>query len=377
MSSPKEKARGLDNQPGGQNDICDADFTKLAQVLAPIAEAQTFLAWKPGPVKPDGKFDKIPIGANGRTLKGWQKSEKHLTLEAAIARAKAHGNLNAGVGVAFTGEPVAEDAAGRPLYLVALDLDNVFVNGELIPTAEEIVRQMASYTEGSPSGKGSRTLAYSREPFGTTRPDKFETDGVKVGFELFASSGFVTLTGNAINDLPIKIRTNAIRAYDDRWLAGKAKPRVRRGEVDINRTLGTVLNRATAVSESVAAAPFVDTEKYDDYKDVMMAVAALRPLVGDDVADGLAITLANNAPELSKLKNDAQAYDPLAFSAVAADMPPESGLAILKARAKAKTVALLEDERGRSQLSEIGRMAARYLALAHHATYQRMIGGAK
>jgi hypothetical protein len=125
----------------------------------------------------------------------------------------------------------------------------------------------------------------------------------------------------------------------------------------------------------MAAAPFVDTEGYDDYKDVMMAVAALRPLVGDDLADGLAKTLANNAPEISRIKNDHPAYDPVVFSAVAADMPPESGLAILKARAKAKAVQLLEGERGRKALSHTGKMAARYLCLAHHATYQEMVGG--
>ena len=75
---------------------------------------------------------------------------------------------------------------------VALDCDNcVGPNGSL----PEIVRRLASitYTEYSPSGHGVR--AFLRGNLGNR---KSPTTHDQFGFETFSTSGFVTVTGNAL-----------------------------------------------------------------------------------------------------------------------------------------------------------------------------------
>lgn len=329
----QEKAAGHVLTTKAAQDFLQTDYTKLAQRLAPIAETQIFVAWKPGPVDPEtGKFPKWPINAGGGKLEGWQKVENHLTLEAAIARAWANEKLRAGVGVAFTGEPVATDAAERPLFLVALDLDNVVADAVLAPHAEEIVALVGSYAEISPSGKGVRILAFTRDALKSKKLPKLLIDGVEVGREVFASSGFVTLTGNAINCQPVRVVTKKLGLVAERWGAERAKKAAPAGP-DPKASMSEA-ERQQVVAKLESAVPYLDTESYDDFVSVMKAFACVAPGIGEDEAIRLAEMAANNAPEICQANNGMDGTSPAAMVARPGTGTVDQGVGRVMTRAR-------------------------------------------
>jgi hypothetical protein len=164
-------------------------FNKLSNVARwrntlpkDLWELRAFLLWrrvaKPG--KP-GKFDKIPVYANGAQRCGVNGSKADRarlvnfdTICTAFARTKY-----AGIGIALL--PKA------PFW--ALDLDDCITEGKLSPLARRAVCT-GTYCERSPSGHGVRALFA-----GKIGANKKNHD---VGVELFDSRGFVTLTGDRI-----------------------------------------------------------------------------------------------------------------------------------------------------------------------------------
>lgn len=146
-------------------------------------EQQIFLLWqkRPKPGRP-GKFDKIPIYANGRQRHGenGSPSDREQLVDfgdalVAYQRSRAHG-----FGMALL--------ADVPVW--ALDLDDcIFANGQLSALAQRVILA-GSYTEHSPSGRGVRALYAGKAGI--------DAKNHKVGVEIFDSRGFVTLTGERL-----------------------------------------------------------------------------------------------------------------------------------------------------------------------------------
>lgn len=336
-------------------------FTNIAKALASIAEVEMFVAWKPGTPDPrTGKFSKRPIDAAGAYLTGWQKPENHLTLDAAVARAIKFANLKAGIGAAFTGEAIAEDGRGGDLWLVAVDLDGVVVKGELTPYARRIVDQMASYAEISPSGKGVRILAFSHEPLRSCKARKEVIDGVETGREIFASGGFVTLTGNVINAVAVQVRTAALKELTEAWGGRRAVSQQPRPDIDVKGNMDDATRRRE-VKRLEDAVAWIDTTGYDDFVSVMKALACVVPGVGLDEAIRLAELAANNAPAEARTNNNRDGTNPAAMVMRAGRGSVDDGFARLMKRARQGAVRAVLAEAGRRRISNQVVAAMAYL----------------
>lgn len=151
------------------------------------------------------KARKVPQYTHGGRRYGKQGTPEDLAklTTFALARDAAARRGLDGVGFALT----------QDCGIVALDFDNCVVDGKLHPTVEELVS--CTYAEYSPSGKGVR--AFFRGNLGN-RKDLSTLEGF--GFEVFSTSGFVTVTGNMLpfvdllghEDLIAKM-TPAVEAY--------------------------------------------------------------------------------------------------------------------------------------------------------------------
>lgn len=97
--------------------------------------------------------------------------------------------------------------------LVAVNMDNCFdANGELTEKAARVVKELDTYTEVSPSGKGLRLIARGRLPEGRRRSGKLE---------MYDCDRFVTITGNVYGgEKTVENRTEELLAVHSRELGG-------------------------------------------------------------------------------------------------------------------------------------------------------------
>lgn len=166
---------------------------KDLQPPAGMGNVQAWLCWrselKEGATKPS----KIPYYANKSRRTGKQGTpedrDQLVTFDAAKAAAMRHGFTGVGFAV-LPGSTVA-----------ALDFDDV-VEDEL--TFKSISRALEdTYAEFSPSGNGIR--AFVLQPLSTVSHNAFKNlkshakNGNPFTFEVFATSGFVTFTGNILD----------------------------------------------------------------------------------------------------------------------------------------------------------------------------------
>lgn len=158
-----------------------------------MGNVQAWLCWrselKEGATKPS----KVPYYANKQRRKGKQGTpedkDQLVTFEAAKAAAIRHGFTGVGFAV-LPGSTVA-----------ALDFDDV-VNDE--DTLRALTRALEdTYAEYSPSGNGIR--AFVLQPINLNGAAPFQNlkshakNGNPFTFEVFATSGFVTYTGNVLD----------------------------------------------------------------------------------------------------------------------------------------------------------------------------------
>jgi hypothetical protein len=85
--------------------------------------------------------------------------------------------------------------------LTALDLDGGRLEDQVHPTAVEIVEQLRTYSEISPSGRGIRIIGRGKVP-GTRRETSnvpWAITGVKCALGIFDSGRYVTVTGDVLD----------------------------------------------------------------------------------------------------------------------------------------------------------------------------------
>jgi primase-polymerase (primpol)-like protein len=168
--------------------------------------------WRAGPVKPNGKFDKIPCSpSTGKNING-QDSENWLNFDDALA---AHRNgTGDGIGIVLSiDHPIPYNGVDH--YLVALDFDNC--KSRMSQLQQLWLNLGKPYTELSPSDKGLRMFALSRQPF------KGGNDGN--GHELYSGGRFMTVTGRSamgqINDA-----TDVLEDLHQQWFGPKNPPKL-------------------------------------------------------------------------------------------------------------------------------------------------------
>lgn len=189
----------------------------LSPDIASIAPSELkalthWLTWKAGPIKPDGKFDKIPFGKDG-TGHGWQQSQQWMTFSEAMSAAKRRGH--SGIGFVL---PAITDSGN---HIVALDYDSVDLSeGDDDPRRSEI-RQTHEllgepYLEESPSGKGIRMFVQS-----SVSIDQVSGANPLGGKdELFCASGkWVTVTGFKLGGSGTPDASEKIQEIAESWTA--------------------------------------------------------------------------------------------------------------------------------------------------------------
>lgn len=102
--------------------------------------------------------------------------------------------------------------------LCGIDIDHCIdpETGQASDLAREIVEQMDTYTEVSPSGTGLHLLFFGEKPGPACR----RTD---LGLELYSGRRYFTVTGRVYRDRPLELRSEAVAAVYAKYLE-KPKP---------------------------------------------------------------------------------------------------------------------------------------------------------
>jgi hypothetical protein len=147
-----------------------------------MKQCRRWVVWQAGPLKDNGKFDKVPISPetglniNGQNPAHWLSFDE--------ARRTFESSVGSGVGFVLAEQPVCQ-AEGKDLYLVALDFDHCV---ERTDELNELWCELGQpFVEVSPSGKGLHMFALS------TMPPKGGND--YGGHEMYSRGRFMTVTG--------------------------------------------------------------------------------------------------------------------------------------------------------------------------------------
>lgn len=178
-----------------------------ARIPALLTGLPRWVTWRAGPMKPTGKFDKVPI--NAQTGHSVSANDPVNWVDFATACAAYDAGRCSGIGIALSPEPVLL-ADGEPLYLVAVDLDHCTDKMAAVKALHKTLGK--PYTEVSPSGVGIRMLALSRVPISGGNDGK--------GQELYGSGRFVTVTGMSGRGCLVDA-TSALLTLQAEWFPGK------------------------------------------------------------------------------------------------------------------------------------------------------------
>ncbi len=165
-----------------------------------LRNLEAWLIWRfEAQEDPTAKPRKVPYYADGSRRYGAQGTREdiaHLVTFEAAKRAAARRGFD-GVGFA----PRAE------LGILALDFDNcIRPDGKIIPEVRETLA--TSYAELSPSGKGIR--AFFQGQLGNLK-----AHGEPFGMELFSTKGYVTFTGNVLEECELVGNENTVAPIPD------------------------------------------------------------------------------------------------------------------------------------------------------------------
>ena len=158
-------------------------------VPASIRDLPIFLCWRMEPqYDGDPKPLKTPYYPNGGKRYGKQGSgeDRAKLTTYALAKAAAARRGMTGIGIALL----------EGYDIVAVDVDNCVVDGKV--PAEILEAVGMTYAEYSPSGRGVRALLR-----GNLGNHKAYTTLTEYGFEIFSTTGYVTLTGRMLDHVDL------------------------------------------------------------------------------------------------------------------------------------------------------------------------------
>lgn len=168
-----------------------------------LKEQVRWIVWYAGPIKSNGRFDKIPCDpTSGRNINP-HKVQNWLTFVHALNAHRA--GVGSGIGfVLSTDVPITIN--GVPNFIIAIDLDGC---SSWIAEVEAVWLKLGeTYAEVSPSRTGVRMFALSKEPF--------ENDNDGHGRELYSRGQFMTVTGRSGRGT-IKEVTASLRLLHQQW----------------------------------------------------------------------------------------------------------------------------------------------------------------
>lgn len=187
MDTAKQAAIAAGDVPGLVVTLRAQLVTNQAEIPQELKDRKGWLNYKVTSIAPTGKFNKIPIyPRTGGRRSGAQGADTDLANLGTWAEAwQAFQDNPAIAGVGF--------ACLATFGVVALDVDHCVVDGVIRADVEPLIED--TYCEFSPSGTGIRAFW-----LGSSSNSKNN----ELGYELFHSKGFVTVTGDFVvgGDLP-------------------------------------------------------------------------------------------------------------------------------------------------------------------------------
>lgn len=160
-------------------------------IPTPLKKKDTWVGWKEGKSKPDGKYDKLPLNALGNVCNAHDPKNQ---MSFDIAYAGYEQGRFSGIGFVLNGKPFTTDEHGE-LYLVGIDIDRCVTKDQagnyvISEDANDAWHKLGKpYFEISPSGTGVRMFVYSRQLI---------SSGNKDGHEIYCNGRFLTITGQQI-----------------------------------------------------------------------------------------------------------------------------------------------------------------------------------
>jgi primase-polymerase (primpol)-like protein len=177
-----------------------------ATVPAVLRDVDQWVCWRTRD-RGDEKPTKVPIDPATGSFASTTDADTWASYETAHTAARQRGA--AGLGFVFT----ADDA------FVGVDLDHCRdpESGRFEPWAAEVIGQLDSYTEVSPSGTGCHVLCRGTMPTGRNRSGDVE---------MYTESRFFTVTGDHVAGTPLTVnhRTAVIGAVATEYLAASETP---------------------------------------------------------------------------------------------------------------------------------------------------------
>jgi primase-polymerase (primpol)-like protein len=121
--------------------------------LDPLASEPRWVAWRSEPR--GGKPTKVPYAPDGKKAKADDPSTWGNRKAAEARASKIVNGQGGGIGIQL-------GDVGANIHLGGIDLDScISEDGALVPWAAVIVSALPTYTERSPSGRGTRSVASS------------------------------------------------------------------------------------------------------------------------------------------------------------------------------------------------------------------------
>ena len=129
--------------------------------------------------------------------------------------------------------------------LCAVDIDHCVEDGSLSETAQDIIKEMNSYTEYSPSGTGVRIIFKASNP--SYDKKHYYINNRKLGLEIYVSgytNRFVTITGNALNGNDVSKRDAELMRVLEKYML---KPNI---EINNVNAPGSYLSDSSVISKA-------------------------------------------------------------------------------------------------------------------------------
>ncbi len=166
-----------------------------------IAIQRRWLGWRAQP-KAGGKpgMDKVPVSPKGVVA----HIDRALYNFGEVLEAYQSSGLIHGIGISLKDTTI--EYKGETLYLVALDFDHCVTTDAIESGVFELLSQLDTYTELSPSGTGLRAFLFIRGGL----PEAFRTDAL----QLFAGAGYVTVTGHRCEFAVDGVRAMALEKFE-------------------------------------------------------------------------------------------------------------------------------------------------------------------
>lgn len=164
---------------------------------------QRWVGWRPGPRKPNGKFDKYPVDPQtGRKINPLDPANWIAFRDAMDA---CHRGVAKGVGFVLSDQhPIHFN--GTPCYLTAIDLDHC---AEHMEQHQALWRELSRpYVEVSPSGNGLRMFGFCS--------NSLKGGNAGDGRELYSKKRFMTVTGRGAKGTLQDISAGLV-AVEQRW----------------------------------------------------------------------------------------------------------------------------------------------------------------